>query len=89
VNGEEKKWVEGQLVSFDDSLIHEAWNNTSEDRIVMMIDIAKPNGMYSKEEICSYKINKMDDPFLLSLASKEEWEKMYKNKEISLKKITD
>ena len=87
VGEEQRMWKEGELISFDDSLIHEAWNETSEDRIVMMIDIAKPEGIYSKDEICKYKIENLDDPFLLSLASKEQWGAMYKRKEVNLKSL--
>ncbi len=88
VEGETKMWKEGELLSFDDSLIHEAWNETNQDRIVMMIDVAKPDGAYSKNEICEYKIANMDDPFLLSMASKEQWKEMYRNKEINLKDLS-
>jgi beta-hydroxylase len=87
VNGITKKWVEGQLISFDDSLTHEAWNNSNEDRIVMMIDIAMPDGKYSKDAICEYKMKKMDDPFLLSLATPTQWLEMYEKKEISLERL--
>lgn len=65
-------WKEGELVIFDDSLTHEAWNNTDKLRAVLMFDFAKPGG-YTSEEICRYKIENADDPFLLNIAPKTSW----------------
>lgn len=65
-------WKEGELVVFDDSLTHEAWNNTDKLRAVLMFDFAKPGG-YTSKEICRYKIENADDPFLLSIAPKASW----------------
>lgn len=36
------EWVPGQLIIFDDSINHEAWNNSDQDRIVLIFDIWKP-----------------------------------------------
>jgi beta-hydroxylase len=38
VVGETKTWEKGGLLILDDTLEHEAQNNTSEDRVVMMLD---------------------------------------------------
>lgn len=38
VNGEKLKWQEGKCVAFDDRKEHHAWNNTSQDRIVLLVD---------------------------------------------------
>jgi len=35
---ETTKWKEGEAFIFDDRLIHDAWNKTSEDRVILMID---------------------------------------------------
>ena len=42
VGGETPRWEEGCIV-FDDSLEHEAWNHTSEPRIVLIIDFWHPD----------------------------------------------
>jgi len=73
VSGEIHQWKEGELVSFNDSLEHEAWNLTDQIRIVLMFDIAQPTGEYSVEEICKYKLERLDDPALLEYGSKEDW----------------
>lgn len=43
VNGEEKKWKENELLLFDDSFLHEAWNRGVDgDRVVLMLDLWHP-----------------------------------------------
>ena len=32
-------WQEGKCLVFDDNLVHEAWNHTDQDRIVLIVDI--------------------------------------------------
>lgn len=41
VGGEERRWGEGNVMIFDDTLQHEAWNKTTETRIVLLIDLYK------------------------------------------------
>lgn len=77
VEQEEYEWVEGQVVTFDDSKEHEAWNNSDDIRAVLMIDVANPDYGYTAKEICKYKIDNIDDPFLLSLADKPVWQKWF------------
>jgi beta-hydroxylase len=84
VEGETRVWEEGKLISFDDSLSHRAWNHTDEVRVVMMIDVASEAFDYSADEICRYKIENIDDPYLLSMAPKEKWLEMYESRTFSL-----
>lgn len=37
-------WQEGKTVVFDDTYEHEVWNNTSEVRVVLLIDVIRPFG---------------------------------------------
>jgi beta-hydroxylase len=39
-----ESWQEGKCLIFDDTREHEAWNNSSEDRIVLLVDIPRANG---------------------------------------------
>ncbi len=42
--GEEtRKWVEGQLLIFDDSFEHEAWNRGDSDRVVLIFETWNPD----------------------------------------------
>lgn len=80
-------WKEGELVIFDDSFEHEAWNNSDDIRVVLMFDIPNPNWNYSATEISAYKIEKMDDPFLLSIASKEQWLRFYQDRQLPMEQF--
>lgn len=41
VEKEKMKWEEGKSFIFDDFMIHEAWNYTGKDRLVLIIDFLK------------------------------------------------
>lgn len=42
VGGETRQWEEGKLLIFDDSIEHEAWNEGSSDRIILIFDAWRP-----------------------------------------------
>ena len=87
VGNEIRHWKEGELLIFDDSFDHEAWNKSDEKRVVLMFDIPNPLWEYSGEEISRYKIKHIDDPFLLSMADYDIWQESYKNKIFPLEKF--
>ena len=33
------RWQQGKVLTFDDGKMHEAWNNTEQDRIVLLFDL--------------------------------------------------
>jgi aspartyl/asparaginyl beta-hydroxylase (cupin superfamily) len=37
-----REWREGELLIFDDSIEHEAWNESASDRILLIFDIWRP-----------------------------------------------
>jgi Aspartyl/Asparaginyl beta-hydroxylase len=37
-----QRWQEGRCLVFDDHFVHEAWNHTEEDRIVLIVDLWHP-----------------------------------------------
>ena len=80
-------WKEGELVIFDDSFEHEAWNDSIDARVVLMFDIPNPHWGYSSEEISRYKIEHLEDPFLLSLATKENWLACFKDRVLPLEEF--
>jgi len=75
---------EGKLIIFDDSFTHSAWNRSLSERIVLMFDIPNPLWGYTSEEISSYKVKHLDDPFLLNIATKERWLEAYEQKILPL-----
>lgn len=42
VGNEVREWEEGKLLVFDDTIEHEAWNEGTSDRIVLIFDIWRP-----------------------------------------------
>ncbi len=36
------EWTEGQMIAFDDTVQHEAWNRSGENRLVLIFDIWRP-----------------------------------------------
>ncbi len=88
VENETQHWEEGKLLIFDDSYEHEAWNDSDEDRFVLLFDIPNPLWAYSAEEISRYKIEHLDDPFLLQFATKEEWMIAFEHRQLPSDRIT-
>lgn len=43
VGEQTRSWKEGECFIFDDSFEHEAWNNSDKTRIVLLIDVERPN----------------------------------------------
>lgn len=42
VGGEDRQWHEGELLTFDDSILHEASNKGDRDRVVLIFEIWRP-----------------------------------------------
>jgi tetratricopeptide (TPR) repeat protein len=43
VGNEVRTWEEGKLLVFDDSIEHEAWNDSDRDRVVLIFDVWRPD----------------------------------------------
>ena len=44
VGGVRCEWREGQVLFFDDTYKHEVWNDTDEERVVLLFDFERPMG---------------------------------------------
>jgi hypothetical protein len=42
VGNETRQWEVGKLLIFDDTIEHEAWNESSQDRVVLIFDVWRP-----------------------------------------------
>jgi aspartyl/asparaginyl beta-hydroxylase (cupin superfamily) len=42
VGNEVRSWVQGELLIFDDSIEHEAWNNSREERVILLFEVWRP-----------------------------------------------
>lgn len=47
------EWTEGELIAFDDSIEHEAWNHSQDDRIVLLFDVWRPEISLRERELIS------------------------------------
>jgi hypothetical protein len=43
VGADTREWREGELIIFDDSVEHEAWNRGSSDRVVLLFEVWRPD----------------------------------------------
>ena len=43
VGGETRAWVEGRAFAFDDTIEHEAWNDSDDLRAVLIVDVWNPH----------------------------------------------
>ncbi|HET6943570.1 MAG TPA: aspartyl/asparaginyl beta-hydroxylase domain-containing protein [Sphingomicrobium sp.] len=55
VGGETREWRVGEAFVFDDTIEHEAWNGSKEDRAVLIIDTWNPHlSGHEREMICRF-----------------------------------
>lgn len=50
VAAETREWQVGELLVFDDSVEHEAWNNSNEDRLILIFDVWRPDVSEAERE---------------------------------------
>jgi ornithine lipid ester-linked acyl 2-hydroxylase len=53
VEDEKRKWKDGDWLIFVDALNHEAWNKTNQKRLIMVIDVVRPEFIDHKKYICT------------------------------------
>lgn len=71
-------WEEGKSLIFDDTFLHEVWNNTSEYRVVLFLDIARP--LRFPMSLVNWLVNRLIMASALVKDAKtnhEAWEKIY------------
>ncbi len=51
VGGETRQWVEGEAFAFDDTINHEAWNDSDEVRGILIFDVWNPHLSVAEQEI--------------------------------------
>lgn len=51
VGGETREWREGQAFAFDDTIEHEAWNDSDEVRAVLIFDVWNPHLSDSEQQL--------------------------------------
>ena len=53
---EERAWVEGDALVFDDSFEHEVWHNGSDPRVVLILDFWHPQLPAAERDFAKYAI---------------------------------
>ncbi len=53
VGNEERPWVEGEMLIFDDSIEHEAWNASEQERVVLLFEVWRPELKDEERELVS------------------------------------
>jgi aspartyl/asparaginyl beta-hydroxylase (cupin superfamily) len=52
VKGESKSWEEGKVLAFCDAFNHQAWNQTDEERVIVIFDVLRPEFFHLKNKVC-------------------------------------
>jgi len=60
VGNETRPWREGKLVIFDDTMEHEAWNQSSELRVVLLFDIWRPELTDTERSLVAAMLESID-----------------------------
>lgn len=53
VHDTQRGWSNGRVVAFCDGYVHRAWNDTKEDRWIMLLDVVRPEYQSSQRMICA------------------------------------
>jgi aspartate beta-hydroxylase len=61
VGGETHVWEEGRCVTFDDKFEHEAWTNSSETRVVLIVDSWNPDLSEAERAAVSDLVGELGD----------------------------
>lgn len=54
VGPEIRGWAEGEALPFCDAQTHTAWNNTCERRLIMIVDVIRPEFAKQKNRVCAH-----------------------------------
>jgi aspartate beta-hydroxylase len=60
VGNQTREWREGEIVLFDDSIEHEAWNSSAEPRIVLIFDVWRPELSPKERELIAATLQAID-----------------------------
>ncbi|MEQ1864236.1 MAG: aspartyl/asparaginyl beta-hydroxylase domain-containing protein [Micropepsaceae bacterium] len=61
VGNDEREWVEGKAWVFDDTIEHEAWNTSSQLRVVLIFDIWRPEVTDEERNLVAAMLEAIDD----------------------------
>ncbi len=56
-----RDWIEGKAWVFDDTIEHEAWNRSSETRVILLFEIWRPELTEEERRLVSAMFEAIDD----------------------------
>ena len=68
VGNETREWHERELLIFDDSIEHEAWNSSSELRVILLFDIWRPEVSQDERALVTALLQSID-----AFGTRREW----------------
>ena len=60
VGNEQRQWKKGEAWVFDDSIEHEAWNSSTETRVILLVDIWRPELSAEERGLVAALLEAMD-----------------------------
>jgi aspartyl/asparaginyl beta-hydroxylase (cupin superfamily) len=60
VGNQTRQWALGEAFLFDDTIEHEAWNHSSEDRFVLIFEVWKPELNEAEQELITRMLTAVD-----------------------------
>jgi beta-hydroxylase len=73
VGAETRSWSQNKWLVFDDSMVHEAWNKSNYNRIVLMIDFEPNLNADNGRSIALDILKKTNDKHMMDIAPNETW----------------
>jgi aspartate beta-hydroxylase len=64
VGGETRHWREGEAFAFDDTIEHEAWNDSDEPRVILIFDVWNPH-LSTEEQKLLHRFYEVSDEICL------------------------
>lgn len=61
VGNDTREWQEGKAWVFDDTIEHEAWNNSDQTRVILLFDIWRPELTAEERDLVSAMLTAIDD----------------------------
>ena len=70
VGNERRQWKKGEAWVFDDSIEHEAWNSSGETRVILLVDVWRPELSDEERTLVAALLEAMDS---IGTGPKAEW----------------
>ena len=81
-------WDNGELLVFDDTHVHEAWNLTGQERVILLLDFSRPPEFMPSAKVLAdleresaadpFRVGNRGDVYLESLTGAHGWEEVIK-----------